>query len=48
MDHLFGWWRETAYGRTSQPLGDFLGQAALSAAITALIAAVFMTRTSIG
>ena len=37
-----GWWRETAYGRTSQPLGDFLGQAALSAAITSVIAAVFM------
>ena len=25
-----GWWRETNYGRTSQPLGDYLGQAALS------------------
>ena len=37
-----GWWRETAYGRTSQPLGDFLGQAALSTAITTLVAAVFM------
>ncbi|GIS02372.1 MAG: hypothetical protein CM15mP103_09230 [Gammaproteobacteria bacterium] len=23
-----GWWRETEYGRTSQPLMDFLGQAA--------------------
>ena len=37
-----GWWRETAYGRTSQPLGDFLGQAALSSAITTVIAALFM------
>ena len=37
-----GWWRETSYGRTSQPLGDFLGQAALSTAITALVSALFM------
>ena len=22
------WWREKSYGRTSQPLGDFLGQGA--------------------
>jgi STE24 endopeptidase len=37
-----GWWRETSYGRTSQPLGDFLGQAALSTVITALVTALFM------
>ena len=37
-----GWWRETQYGRTSQPLGDFLGQAALSTVITALVSALFM------
>ncbi|MEO5611200.1 MAG: M48 family metalloprotease [Sphingomicrobium sp.] len=37
-----GWWRETGYGRTSQPLGDFLGQAAISTAITLLISALFM------
>jgi STE24 endopeptidase len=37
-----GWWRETSYGRTSQPLGDYLGQAALSTVISALITAVFM------
>ncbi|HZC37669.1 MAG TPA: M48 family metallopeptidase [Sphingomicrobium sp.] len=35
------WWREKSYGRTSQPLGDFLGQGALSIAITSLIGAVF-------
>src|SRR3954469_4038510 len=27
------WWRERSYGRTSQPLGDFLGQNALSIVI---------------
>jgi Zn-dependent protease with chaperone function len=37
-----GWWREKSYGRTSQPLADFLGQAVLAAAISTLIAAVFM------
>ncbi len=35
------WWRESRYGRTSQPLGDFLGQAAISTAITALVGALF-------
>ncbi|MEO8454217.1 MAG: M48 family metallopeptidase [Sphingomicrobium sp.] len=35
------WWREKNYGRTSQPLGDFLGQGALSIAITSLVSAVF-------
>lgn len=35
------WWREKTYGRTSQPLGDFLGQGALSIAITSLVSAVF-------
>lgn len=37
-----GWWRETTYGRTSQPLGDFLGQGALSTVITVLVSALFM------
>jgi STE24 endopeptidase len=37
------WWRETHYGRTSQPLGDYLGQLGLITAITALIGALFMT-----
>ena len=36
------YFRERSYGRTSQPLGDYLGQSALSAVITALLAAVFM------
>lgn len=33
--------REKAYGRTSQPLSDFLGQAALATVITSIIAALF-------
>jgi STE24 endopeptidase len=37
------WWRETQYGRTSQPLGDYRGQLGLITAITALIGALFMT-----
>jgi STE24 endopeptidase len=35
------WWRELGYGRTSQPLGDFLGQAALGTAIFAIIIGLF-------
>jgi STE24 endopeptidase len=35
------WWRETSYGRTSQPLGDYLGQAALATAISSVIGALF-------
>ena len=35
------WWRELGYGRTSQPLGDFLGQSALSLAIFAIIVGLF-------
>ncbi len=31
------WWRETEYGRTSQPLTDFLSQGALSVVISSLI-----------
>ena len=31
-----GWWRETQYGRTSQPLMDFLGQGLLALARAAL------------
>ena len=37
-----GWYRETGYGRTSQPIGDFLFQATLSTLITSLIAALFL------
>jgi STE24 endopeptidase len=36
------WWRETGYGRTSQPMGDFLGQLALSTVISSVIVALFM------
>lgn len=35
------WWRETQYGRTSQPLSDFLGQTAIATVLSALIGAVF-------
>jgi STE24 endopeptidase len=37
-----GWVRESAYGRTSQPIGDFLGQLTLSTLITSLIGALFL------
>jgi len=36
------YFREKAYGRTSQPLGDYLGQFALSGIITALVTALFL------
>lgn len=36
------WWRETGYGRTSQPFADWLGQNALSTGITSLVLATFM------
>jgi STE24 endopeptidase len=35
------WWRERSYGRTSQPLGDFLTQGAIGIALMALIGALF-------
>ncbi len=38
-----GWYRETGYGRTSQPIGDFLFQSSLSTIISSLIAALFLT-----
>jgi len=37
-----GWWRETEYGRTSQPLMDFLSQGLLALAISALLFSLFM------
>ena len=40
-DLYAGWWRERSYGRSSQPIGDFLGQGALSMLISSLIAALF-------
>jgi STE24 endopeptidase len=36
------YFREKGYGRTSQPLGDFLGQSALAAVITAVATAIFL------
>ena len=36
------WWRERSYGRTSQPLGDHLAQAALATLISALLVSVFL------
>jgi STE24 endopeptidase len=36
------WWRERAYGRTDQPLGDFLAQGAIGLALTMLLGALFM------
>ena len=35
------WWREKIYGRTSQPLGDFLLQGTLALIISALLSALF-------
>jgi STE24 endopeptidase len=35
------YFREKSYGRTGQPLGDYLGQAALAAAISSLLTALF-------
>ena len=37
-----GWFRETSYGRTSQPVGDFLFQSALSTVISSLVAALLL------
>ena len=37
-----GWWRETQYGRTSQPLGDFLAQGGMALVIFAVIGAFFL------
>jgi len=35
------WWREQRYGRTSQPLGDFLGQELISVVLLAVLGALF-------
>jgi STE24 endopeptidase len=35
------WWREKSYGRTSQPLGDFLGQELISIVLLAVLGALF-------
>ena len=36
------YFREKSYGRTSQPLGDYLGQGTLAILITAVVTALFM------
>ncbi len=35
------WWRESSYGRSSQPFGDALGQSLLGISISALLAGLF-------
>lgn len=40
-DIYTGWWREAAYGRTSQPLGDYLAQGAISLILSTLLGALF-------
>jgi STE24 endopeptidase len=37
------WWREKSYGRTSQPLGDFLWQNGLATLISIIVTALFLT-----
>lgn len=41
FDIYASWWREKSYGRTSQPLGDYLFQSSLQSLISSLFAAVF-------
>jgi len=36
------WWRESQYGRTSQPIEDFLSQGAIGLALNVLIGALFL------
>ncbi len=36
-----GWWRESSYGRSSQPFGDALGQSLLGISISALLGGLF-------
>jgi STE24 endopeptidase len=36
------WWREKVYGRTSQPLGDFLFQGTISLVISAIVGGLFL------
>jgi STE24 endopeptidase len=35
------WWRELGYGRTSQPVGDFLGQGLVAMLVFAVVVALF-------
>lgn len=41
-DAWAGWWRETAFGRTSQPLADWLVQGAIGTGVAMLIGSLFM------
>ena len=36
------WWREKSYGRTSQPLGDFLGQQSIALLISTIVLSLFL------
>ena len=36
------WWREGAYGQTSQPLGDWLGQSAIGLVINTVLLGLFL------
>ncbi len=36
------WWREKSYGRTSQPLGDFLLQGGIGLVVSALLGGIFL------
>jgi len=36
------WWRESEYGRTSQPIGDFLSQGAIGLALNVIVGALFL------
>lgn len=36
------WWRERAYGRTSQPIGDYLGQGLIGLAVTTIVFGLFL------
>lgn len=42
-DLYASWWRETHYGRTSQPLGDWLGQGAVALLVSTLMGGAFFT-----
>jgi STE24 endopeptidase len=37
------WWRETSYGRTSQPLGDYLVQGSIAIVLSAVLGGLFFT-----
>ena len=37
------WWRETKFGRTDQPVSDFLSQGAIEIALSAVLGALFFT-----